>query len=415
MDIMKEKISISEVDMNDSVLSLIKGIVGLFNERASSLIPETKSTYEALMKNKEGDFLSALSKTTVQTRDVKWIRENGLCLDTISPGKSTLPQAGQGAFATRFIPIGSMVSPAPLLQIMNSDRMLMYEVADVERGLDERSVPFGTQMLINYCFGNVDSKLLLCPQSNANLINHCSNRQVGDGQCGDKGPNAKVQWASGWDPDTPSWLEMSLEEMRTATINKSRGLSIEFVATRDIKAGEEIFIDYGPNWEEAWELHKNTWKPPAAGSPFQDYMPIKVMNELDLRDVDELKENPYPNNVVTACYWYEFDEEQEDEHDEEGFYNGKNYVYIDKNGGRVNISTDLWECELLEEFDDGTCDVVIHAQEDLEEDVYLTQYPVKSIVFRTKANKSDQHLPGAFRHFIEMEESLFPNKWKNSD
>jgi len=144
-------------------------------------------------------------------------------------------------------------------------------------------------------------------------------------------------------------------------------------------------------------------------------MPIKVMNELDLRDIDELKENPYPNNVVTACYWYEFDEEQKDEHDEEGFYNGKDYAYINKNGGRVNISTELWECDLLEEFDDGTCDVVIHAQEDLEEDVYLTQYPVKSIVFRTKANTSDENLPGAFRHFIEMEESLFPNKWKNSD
>jgi len=411
---MKDKMIGSEADMNDSVLSLVKGIVGLFSERASSLIPETKSTYEAFLNNNKGNSLTDVAKTTVQTRDVEWIRENGVCLDTISPRKSTLPQAGRGAFATRFIPIGSMVSPAPLLQIMNSDRMLEYKARDMDRGVDERSVPFGTQMLINYCFGHKDSKLLLCPQSNANLINHCSNRQVGDGQCGDKGPNAKVQWASGWDPDTPSWLEMSLEEMRIATTKKSRGLSIEIVATRDIEAQEEIFIDYGPAWEEAWELHKNTWKPPAAGSPFYDYIPIKEMNGLDFRDVDELEENPYPDNVVTACYWYEPDEEDENEQDEEGYYNGEDYVYINKNGG-VNISFDLWICDLLEEFDDGTCDIRIPAQDNLEEEVLLTQYPVESIVFRTKGYKSDQHLPGAFRHFIEIEESLFPNKWKHSD
>lgn len=138
------------------------------------------------------------------------------------------------------------------------------------------------------------------------------------------------------------------------------------------------------------------------------------MNGLDFRDVDELEENPYPDNVVTACYWYEPDEEDENEQDEEGYYNGEDYVYINKNGG-VNISFDLWICDLLEEFDDGTCDIRIPAQDNLEEEVLLTQYPVESIVFRTKGYKSDQHLPGAFRHFIEIEESLFPNKWKHSD
>jgi hypothetical protein len=40
-------------------------------------------------------------------------------------------------------------------------------------------------------------------------------------------------------------------------------------------------------------------------------------------------------------------------------------------------------------------------------------YPPASVRYFTKPYKSDQHLPGAFRHPIEIRDDLFPEQWKN--
>jgi hypothetical protein len=38
-------------------------------------------------------------------------------------------------------------------------------------------------------------------------------------------------------------------------LNESGKLMMEFVALRDLQPGEEIFIDYGHEWEASWEEH----------------------------------------------------------------------------------------------------------------------------------------------------------------
>ena len=44
------------------------------------------------------------------------------------------------------------------------------------------------------------------------------------------------------------WMNDSAETV----LNQGRaGLIMEFVATRDVKEGEEIFIDYGKRWQHA--------------------------------------------------------------------------------------------------------------------------------------------------------------------
>ena len=164
-------------------------------------------------------------------------------MDNMVPGRSSLPQVvGQGGFTKRFLTKGSIIVPAPLLQIMDNDDMFVYDInRDEETGeIQVGDEPTGSQLLMNYCFGHKDSKLLLCPQSNAILINHCSSRTHGNGQCGTHGPNAKIQWASGWDPDTSQWLKKSLHQLKMASKKKTRGLSFEVVALRDIEIGEEV-------------------------------------------------------------------------------------------------------------------------------------------------------------------------------
>jgi SET domain-containing protein len=36
----------------------------------------------------------------------------------------------------------------------------------------------------------------------------------------------------------------------------------EFVALRDIQEGEEILINYGQEWQDAWDAHVAKWTPP---------------------------------------------------------------------------------------------------------------------------------------------------------
>ena len=53
------------------------------------------------------------------------------------------------------------------------------------------------------------------------------------------------------------------------------GVSIDFVALRDIQEGEEILIDYGEAWERAWQQHVQSFV------PREGYMPAYEMNKLE--------------------------------------------------------------------------------------------------------------------------------------
>lgn len=73
-------------------------------------------------------------------RSLEWLEEHGQCMDNIKPGNSKIPNAGRGAFATRFIPKGGLVSPAPLIHIKDKQELVMYDVLpEGEDGLVRRN------------------------------------------------------------------------------------------------------------------------------------------------------------------------------------------------------------------------------------------------------------------------------------
>ena len=75
---------------------------------------------------------------------------------------------------------GEIIAPASLLQITNRDEIKIpaFEGENI-------------QLLLNDCFGQDDSSLLLCPNTNAILLNHCSDRRPELHPCGeDAMPNA---------------------------------------------------------------------------------------------------------------------------------------------------------------------------------------------------------------------------------
>merc|ERR1711957_966555 len=274
---------------------------------------------------------------------------------------------------------------------------------------------------------------------------------------------------------TSEWLNKTIDEIDKLTENGQRGLMMEVVATRDIYPGEEVFIDYGVEWEESWRRHIEEWEPPKTEDSWHNYVPVRdLINSADFRTLDELKENPYPSNIQMFCYYYveekeeDYEEdEDEDEDEEEQSKSEETYKDEDKkeykededskdryyekyyedyyeennkeNDMEENNKNDTKESNMLSgekfvsHFIDTEksiypCDIMewdiitsgsitsgivrIHPSETIPETI-LINYPVtKSVTFRMRPYTSDQFLPGTFRQFIGINDDMFPESWK---
>jgi len=411
--------------------------------QVSQLMPKNFAQLKRIIESSVGDMMGDVFDRAIaqelltESRTVDWIRENGMCVENLIPGKSTIKQAGQGGFAQHRIRKGELVVPAPALQVADRRALMIF---------DENGKAIGEQLLLNYCFGHKDTSLLICPDTNAILVNHCSDRTK---KCGPKGPNAKFQWASGWDPDTPTWLTMSVDDIAK---EEGRGLSLEIVALRDIEPGEEVFMDYGEEWEEAWAAHVASWSPPEDG---REYKSVKDLNNdphgLDMFVSHDLRteiEHPY---LFTGCFYYptemdndenwipdesiNLDELSDEEMLERYGDDGSEYVQdYSSHGDGAH-----WPCALLyEEIDENkageTTDASVKSPPStytvriIERDYheygempwtandlprFLFNFPRESIHIFAKPHQSDQQMSGTFRHHIPLRDDMVPAVWKN--
>ena len=200
------------------------------NKRVASLLPVTTDELNDLEKLPYPSDLDPMAarlatSTILYTQQkIDWIYENGICMDHVRAGPSTIPLAGQGGFATRFLPKGTLITPAPLLHVMDTHDNI------------------STQLLVNYCFGHERSSILFCPMSTLTLLNHCSTRvPQAVGSCDPaKGPNAEVRWAADWFPSNEKWLNMTLGELHEMYVSEKNGLAFDVFALRDIQPDEEV-------------------------------------------------------------------------------------------------------------------------------------------------------------------------------
>jgi hypothetical protein len=210
-------------------------------------------------------------------------------------------------------------------------------------------------------------------------------------------------------------------------------LAFEVVATRDIQPGEEIFMDYGSAWEDAWNQHVANWntngdKPVQSVTKLnEDTGPVRIMSG----DLRQLADHP---TLQTGCvYWEDSDEADEtflhdddwqdwsDEHIlHEYGRNGSRFIPEDSS--HYEHGGVYWSCSVVGEENDGTYIVRVFPSSNLhrspwwyEEGVprFLTSYPRGSIRYFTKPYKSDLHLPSAFRHYIPIGDDIFPTHWKD--
>jgi len=92
---------------------------------------------------------------------------------------------------------------------------------------------------------------------------------------------------------------------------------MEVIATRDIQPHEEVLMDYGAEWEEAWDEHVMNFQPPPmnvdAYTPLKELMDTKAFRRIvEMGDGDEDEEQrqsspQYADNVELVCYIDNFD------------------------------------------------------------------------------------------------------------
>lgn len=391
-----------------------------------------------------------------------WFENHGLCVDNLRPGPSTIPDAGRGAFSIRSIEKGAVISPVPMLPILNEEILELYaETIPVDKGdgevtyeLDENASPTGNHLLLNYCYGHAESSLLLLPSAPmVNLINHTPERsQV----------NAYLQWST----HEAVFNDHNLHDEPFDMRNLKEGsppppVVMELVALRDIQVragiaslllhldgkkkvhstflytnhvlrcffklfshlqeGEEILIDYGKGWNDAWIAYKKAWD---SGYSENSKWPLKAAdvrpNYKDKPFPVNIQDGqvPYPAGVVTACFM----DKADDLPDGEPKRNNANGLVIVRwlspttrdefTGQHFNVC-DLMSREAVM-LADGTLSynytIVMQSGDTLLE---ARQVPHSAITLVDRPYSSDMHVVNPFRQWIEIDDYRFPQAWRN--
>ena len=231
--------------LSDDLYDLVKSVLSAFPTRTRMALPEDPKQIKSLLEHGG----TAMRDHERSRRSVRELQEQGSCIDHLIVKPSTIPEAGRGAFAKRNLKKGSLVAPLPLIHLPDRAVLDMYEqgITDPETGeaTHVSDEPVHAQLLLNYCYGHSQSTLLLCPYGVVSaLINHHPSNA-----------NVQIVW-SDKTTSKPEWLTLPLEEWAH---KYQAGLGWDLVAIRDIEEGEEILLNYGIEWQRAWDEHVALW------------------------------------------------------------------------------------------------------------------------------------------------------------
>ncbi|CAJ1933583.1 unnamed protein product [Cylindrotheca closterium] len=393
-EIINDAFSFGEETARSILEEVIFPMQRIWGSRVMNAIPKTID--EASIAFREGIEMVYQPNAT---RSINWLQEHGKCVDHIIPKQSTIEGAGRGAFAKRGLPKGTIITGSPLHHIPMKDNFIpIFRTLRTDANSDEapRREIAGQQLLLNYCFGHSESTLLLCPYgAGIGYINHNQTRT-----------NVKVVWPDdGLMSHDETWLRKQPEEMIEFS---GAHLALDYVATRDIAAGEELFLDYGDDWEEAWNGHATNWKSERIWS--SSYASAKRWNEkvdgIPLRTAEETSTDPYPANLHVRCHseldeddWGSFEEWPASEY---------GYPCEIKERKKDTKGQDIYSVRLVTEKYDRW-DTEFESPQVLD----IDGVPRSAIRFFDAPFTTDLHLRGAFRLPIGIPEAIMPAEWKN--
>jgi hypothetical protein len=364
---------------------------------AGSFTYRTTAEFETTRPVKMGEELvlncqhreTITEEDTSPARPIQWLEENGICVDSIFVKESTLPKIGKGAFAKRSFKKGEVITSSPVIELHRSQMEIVEQFQDEEDTHRYTEFVEQQQLLLNYCYGHTHSNVLLLPYGpGVNFINH---RPVA---------NTMIRWSRSRYSDADA-LSMSAQDV----VDREEGtLILDYVATLDIEEGEEIFLDYGPSWQEAWEEHVQGWESPEDSVEFSAAEYSKIHMGEPIRTVNEQDDIPYPDNLETACLYYDDSESLTVEWTDELSYcirpcsilsrleQGGDFYYTAEVGPILNLGAPS-HCRL-------SADSKI-----------VTGIPSRAITLVDEEYTSDQHLENSFRREIDAPAGLYPDTW----
>jgi hypothetical protein len=368
----------------------------LWNSRTLNAIP---STYDEVLVALEHDI--GMTHQPNATRSLEWLQEHGKCVDHIVPQQSTLPDAGRGAFAKRDLPKGTIISGSPLHHLpYGQEAVEMFDFFKDKNNQWVKAHKIGKQVLLNYCMGHRDSSVLLCPYgAGVNYINHNQTRA-----------NVKIQWAAdGSTSHSASWLEKTPDEMESSL---SARLGIDYIATKDIQEGEELFLDYGDDFEKGWHDHVRQWSPEPDRS--KRYLDGRAWNQMFdqflIRTEREALHDPYPPALQIRCHTEIVNTKGRRKSRREFVWAINDYGFPCRILNRTfdeSLGTHVYEIELTTETVDRW------DEDEGGETSRHSDIPRNAIRFLDLPYTSDLHLQQAFRKEIGLPDSMVPVSWRN--
>lgn len=355
-------------------------------------------------------------------RDLAWLKRNGKCMDNLIMGPSTIPHAGRGAFAKRKIHAGRLVSPAPLVHIPDKTILDMHEITfsvnDDGNKVYHRAndIVIGQQLLLNYCYGHPESSMLFFPAgSMTSFINHSAEK-----------PNAKMQFSS-HKMHEKDWFQVPPHKLLDSD-HSYLGLMMEIVALRDIEKGEEVLLDYGPEWQTAWDAHVQKWNAGIQRGDIPNPWPIRALDlsrEYKTKPFKTVSEGAaYPTNIRQMCFLVvKNDPEKPD-----------SKTWAIPKSEKIYDDDHLFDCKVIERIEleeqsplvsggaGGTVGLAYNYTiewydgegADDNGGTQVSNVPHQAIVFVDKPLTSDQFVSQAFRHEIGIPNDVFPQgPWRN--
>lgn len=398
-------------DLLDFIVTKVLGVAaGKHAKTIRSLIPENPRKLQKVL-DAGGTFLYRYPDLV---RSPDWLSKNGYCMDSLRIGPSTIAYAGRGAFAARKFQRGEIITVSPMLHFADKNLLTMYPLKPVKNKAtgesslehDHSSEPLGQQMLLNYCWGHPESSLLLFPMaSHVSLINHQSDS-----------PSARVAWARVKDNGLANQHKYQDFTVRELAFVDRPVVVMKFVAERDIEEGEEVTIDYGQEWSQAWEDYLRRWEVTRAtkSHPWQAADAKDYYSRRPLETRDTIQQNPYPPNVATACFLHTRERPEGFVMQEGALRVNEWYLpddpYIHFQGNRLYVVDVLERQEAGEEHFYNYTVLARYSESEFQRVMHV---PHHSCTFVQRPYTSDIHLQGAFRQPIGVPDFIFPQKWRD--
>jgi hypothetical protein len=412
--LLKRFISVSDRLVTQDAFSKVAIMEDTFHQSRNVLIawpnhvlgalPNTTESIHLILKNGgtgRKDYLRSI-------RNIDYLKNFGTCMDHLYVKPSQIPDAGRGVYTERSFEKGSIVTTVPLIHVQDRSVLNMFRYTDFVGHNDHPGLrqPTHQQLLLNYCFGHYQSSLLLCPYGIvSSLINHAptalENEQIFRNRKNRNTANLKIKWSTAFTRH-PEWLNMSVSEWAS---EESSGLSFEYIASRDIDPGEEILIDYGIEWQNAWNLHKKKWKPVNRMVDSLNAANLIIPTEKEWKwPIGDINSNPDAVNLW--CYNLYRTLQGLENTEEEAFP-----CKIVHRKWDYKSETFLYTAELIqirqneEEF---ICDVIF--------DRVLWLLPRDAFVygdFLDHYNTKHYLYPNSFRHNMQIPDDLMPQSCKN--